>query len=502
MVMNASLFAATEPKRKISSHDYKQRSWELREALIEAQQTLRQHGNFPVLALFSGMETAGKGETLNLLNEWMDPRWLVTRAYGRPSEEERQRPGFWRFWRDLPPRGRIGLFLGAWYYHPLTSYSFGRINSARLQQQLEKINLFEAMLAADGAVVIKFWFHLSREHQLKRLRQLSEDPLERWRVGVADWEQWHHHNEFIAAGQQIIHGTSHDHAPWHVIAGWDERHRNLAVADLLQAALQQHLRPPSRRRRTARTGPAPSLPELPLGSPLRQLDLGQKVGAARYRHALREQQAALNHWHRLAAERRISTVVVFEGPDAAGKGGAIRRVTAALEAPLYRVHPTAAPTDEELAHHYLWRFWRHLERAGRVTIYDRSWYGRVLVERVEGLASADEWWRAYDEINEFEAELVHHGIVLVKFWLQIDKSEQLKRFRNRENTPHKRWKLTADDWRNRNKWDQYELAAHDMLERTSTEHAPWFLIAANDKRFARIEVLGTLCRRLENALQP
>ena len=193
-------------------------------------------------------------------------------------------------------------------------------------------------------------------------------------------------------------------------------------------------------------------------------------------------------------------ILALEGWDAAGKGGAIRRVTHALDARMYRVIPIAAPTDEERAHHYLWRFWRHLPRLGRITIYDRTWYGRVLVERAEGFASEAEWMRAYKEINEFEEQLTEHGIVLVKYWLHISADEQLERFKERETAPWKQYKITPEDYRNREKMNLYEQAASDMIARTSTEFSPWTLVEANDKRYARIKVLRTLCDRLDAAL--
>jgi polyphosphate kinase 2 (PPK2 family) len=230
------------------------------------------------------------------------------------------------------------------------------------------------------------------------------------------------------------------------------------------------------------------------------LDMSQQLGKSDYKKQLQECQARLNQLHRKALKKKISTILVFEGPDAGGKGGAIRRITRALDARHYQVIPTAAPTDEERAHHYLWRFWRHLSRAGRIIIFDRSWYGRVLVERVEQLASEDEWRRAFAEINEFEEQLTDHGILLIKYWVHITKDEQLERFKAREQTPHKRWKLTEEDWRNRDRWEDYEWAVNDIVEHTSTTTAPWVLVEGNDKRFARIKVIRTFCDRLEAML--
>lgn len=495
-----SPFKDAEQGRKIASKAYKQRVPALRETLLATQLRLLTDGRFPVILVLAGMDVAGKGDALNTLNSWMDARWLLTRAYGSPSPEERERPDFWRYWRDLPPRGRIGLFLGSWYYAPLHDHGHGRISEKQFQQRLARIQRFETMLAADGALILKFWLHLSREHQLQRLRRLTEDPVQRWRVGLNDWEQWHHYATFCASGAQAIEATATPATPWHVVDSRDSRYRDLQIAERLLEALRQRLDD------TASPAVAPAAKQIAFrsaqrsGNPLARLELSQHYDKATYRHELNHWQGRLNHYSRLAAERGLSTVLVFEGMDAAGKGGVIRRITAALEARHYQALPFAAPTEEERAHHYLWRFWRHLGRAGRFTLYDRSWYGRVLVERVEGFASPAEWQRAYEEINAFEQELTDHGLLLLKYWLQIDKQTQLERFHERRDTPHKRWKLTDDDWRNRKRWDDYQQAARDMLNRTATHHAPWALIAANDKRHARVEVLKILCQHLKEAL--
>ncbi len=496
--MQNNPFAAAERGQTIAAREYRRQEPALQEALLNVQQTLRQVARFPVLLVFSGLETAGKGETLNQLNAWMDPRWLHNCAYGRPSDEERERPEFWRYWRDLPPKGQIGLFLGAWYYPVLHDLSLELVSEAAIKQRLRRIRQFETTLAADGALILKFWLHLDRERQLKRLRQLTEDPLQRWRVGIPDWQQWHYHAEYIAGGAHLIQATDQPAASWHIVEGWDERYRNLTIGKLIDDSIRQRL---AATEAGVNPTPAPT-GKLPAKSALRVRTTARKLGKAAYLRQLREQQAELNRWHRVAAERGLSTVLVFEGMDAAGKGGTIRRIVEALEARRYRVLPFAAPTDEESAHHYLWRFWRRLGRAGRFTLFDRSWYGRVLVERVEGLASPEAWNRAYEEINQFEADLTEHGLVLIKFWLQIDASEQLKRFRERQSTPHKHWKLTDADWRNHKRWDDYQLAAHDMLTRTSPKIAPWHIVLANDKRRARIEVIRTINRRLKETLHP
>jgi polyphosphate:AMP phosphotransferase len=513
------MFRTAELGQKISKTEYKDREPLLRQELLQVQQELLKVGGFPVIIVFAGVDGAGKGATVNLLNEWMDPRWLVTRAYGAPSDEERERPEYWRFWRDLPPKGQIGLFLSCWYSKPVLDRVYEKITEAEFDERLDRIIAFEKELTDDGALILKFWMHLSKDAQKKRLKSLEKDPLLSWQVTEKDWDHWRLYDNFMEAAERNIMRTSTGKAPWSIVEGADANYRGLTVGNIILDAIKKRLEEyrlektlkEELRTRTAvekeevteaeseesAEGGAVSLQLTVLSA----LDMSQSIGKAEYKKQLKLLQGRLNLLHRKAKEQGISTLLVFEGPDAAGKGGAIRRLTAAMEARNYQVLPFAAPTDEERAHHYLWRFWRHLSRAGRVTIFDRSWYGRVLVERVEGFALEEEWRRAYAEINDFEAQLIEQGMVLLKFWVHITKDEQLARFQSREQTPHKRWKLTEEDWRNREKWELYEQAVNDMVERTSTSKTPWVLVEGNDKLFARIKVLRTLCDQLEQALK-
>ncbi len=513
------MFRTAELGRTITKADYLSQIPRLRKALVDVQQRLRQNASFPVIVVFGGVDGAGKSETVNLLNEWLDPRWVVTRAYGPPSDEMLERPEFWRYWRDLPARGRIGLFLSCWYSRPILDRVFGGSREADLDENLDRIVAFERALAEDGALIIKFWMHLGKDAQKRRLKALEKDPLTRWRVSQSDWENWQRYDDFIAAAERTIMRTSTGRAPWHIVEGSCKRYRSLTVGKRLHTAILEHvpvveirnqaLAELETRRDAAETTvdeegnpeDGAELVTLPRMTVLDSLDMSQSVSKTDYEHLLETWQGKVNGVFREAKAKGISTVLVFEGWDAAGKGGTIRRVTPALDARYVDVIAIAAPTDEERAHHYLWRFWRHLSRAGRLTIFDRSWYGRVLVERVEGFAAEPEWRRSYMEINHFEDQLVRHGIVLLKFWLHITKDEQLQRFHARERIEYKRWKLTEEDWRNREKWDQYEAAVNDMVERTSTRIAPWTLVEANDKRFARIKVLKTIAAGIEAGLK-
>jgi polyphosphate:AMP phosphotransferase len=497
------MFETAELGQTVSKQDYLERVPLLRERLLDAQQRLRT-APFPVLVLFAGVDGAGKSDTTNLLNEWLDPRWITTLAYSTPSEEEVERPEFWRFWRDLPAKGQIGIFLSAWYSEPLLQNAFGKTDLSELDRELEKILAFERTLVDDGALILKFWMHLGKDQQKERLTALEADPTQRWRVTKRDWKHWKMYKKFVRAAEQIIMRTSTGNAPWTIVEGMDDRYRSLKVATHLLEEVERRLGEPL----PGANNDAPVADHRSQEGSMRIAERtilsGVELSHSLEKRAYSEEQdqlhARLNPLHRLAYESKVSTILVFEGWDAGGKGGAIRRITRALDARNYQVFAIGPPTDEEQAHHYLWRFWRHLSRAGRFTIYDRSWYGRVLVERVEGFATKTEWRRAYAEINDFERQLADHGTVVLKFWIHISPEEQERRFKDRAETPYKRWKLTEEDWRNREKWAEYESAVDDMIERTSTAVAPWHLISGNDKRYARVEILTRICEALEARL--
>ncbi len=451
-----------------------------------------------MLLLLRGVDGAGKGDTANLLHEWIDPRGIATCAYGAPSDEERERPEAWRYWRDLPSHGRIGIFLSAWYHAPLIDRVYGRIDDGEFARRLERIRDFERTVTDDGTLIVKLWMHLGRDEQKRRLRSLEGDPDLAWRVTEMDWRHWRMYDEFVSTAERILRGTDTDAAPWTILDGREKAWRNLRVGELLRDRIRAHLeKAAAEKAEKRRVAPTWKRERRGLVS---SLDLGQRLEKSTYRKKLLSLQGRLNRLYRLARSEGIPTVLAFEGWDASGKGGAIRRVTAALDARGYRVNQIGAPSAEERAHHYLWRFWQYLPRAGDVTIFDRSWYGRVLVERIEGFATEAEWKRAYREINEFEAQLVDSGTVVVKFWMHICAEEQEKRFAARQKVPYKSWKLTEEDWRNRKRWREYEQAAEDMVELTGTDVAPWTLVEGNDKRFARVKVLRTVCEALERAL--
>jgi polyphosphate:AMP phosphotransferase len=489
------MFESAELGHKIDKTTYERAVPALRAALLNAQYDLAEAVRFSALIVIGGVDGAGRGETVNLLNEWMDPRHIHTHAFPEPSGEEREHPRMWRFWRALPPKGKLGILFGAWHTEPIIKRVMREIKLAEVNAEIDEIVRFERMLTNEGMLLIKLWFHLSKERQQKRLKALEKDPQTRWRVTDTDWARFKLYDRFRAVSEYYLRHTSTGEAPWAVIEGEDARYRSLTVGKLLLGSLRERL---DSKMPAQPVGKAPALlPAIDGRNLIGSLDLSKRLPKQKYESQLEKWQGRLNALSREAKFKRLSVAIVFEGPDAAGKGGAIRRITGALDARQYLGIPIAAPTEEERAQPYLWRFWRHLPRRGRLTIYDRSWYGRVLVERVEGFCTEADWMRAYSEINDFEEQLVLNRTLLAKFWLQISKDEQLKRFKLREKTSFKRFKITAEDWRNRKKWDVYQIAADEMVQRTSTSLAPWTLVEANDKFYARIKVLKTLVQRIE-----
>ena len=494
------MFETAELGRKLSKEEYAAELPEIRARLLAAQFALRTT-KVPVIVVIAGADGSGKGDTVNRLLEWLDPRGVETNVFGSRTDEERDRPAAWRFWRTLPERGRIGIFFGSWYTEPILKRTTGKIGKARFEADLARVAFFEKSLARDGALFVKCWFHLSKDAQGKRLKKFEKDPETRFKVSRLDWKHFGHFDTFVEVAERAIQTTDAADTPWTIVEAADDRWRDLAVGRALAEALEARLATvkEAEERKAALKKAAPAKPAKGAGI-LSTIDLERTVSEEEYKKELPRLQARLAELAWEGKRKGVSSVAVFEGSDAAGKGGAIRRVTWALDARLYRVIPIAAPTDEERAHHYLWRFWRHIPPGGSFTIYDRSWYGRVLVERVEGFAKEEEWKRAYLEINDFEAQLVESGIALSKLWLHISPEEQLRRFREREQVEWKKHKITDEDWRNREKWSAYETAIDEMVARTSTHDAPWTLVSATDKKAARLEVLTTLCDRLEEAL--
>jgi polyphosphate:AMP phosphotransferase len=490
------MFDSANLDHRVDKATYKAEVETLREQLLLAQNELVGAPRFPVVVIVGGVEGAGKGESVNLLLEWLDPRRVQVYGFSEPSPEERERPPLWRYWRALPPKGTIGVFFGAWHTQPVVGHATGELSEAAFEAQISDLLRFERMLCDEGVLLLKFWFHLTKKQQKRRLTDLSDDPDTSWRVTEQEWSFHEQYDAFASTAEHFLRRTSTGQAPWFVIPGAEPRYRSLRFGRSLLGSIRERLDQP----KAPVPDDSPELSPPEVVNVLSALDQSKTVDDDTYEEELERWQGRLALACRHKRFQKRGLVVVFEGVDAAGKGGAIRRLVHALDARHYQVVPIAAPTDEERAQPYLWRFWRHLPRRGRTVVFDRSWYGRVLVERVEGYCEERDWMRGYGEINDFESDLVEHGYVVAKFWLQITQDEQLQRFRERETVPWKRFKITQEDWRNREKAAAYDAAVCDMIDRTSTSEVPWTLIPANDKNHARLAVLQALVLRLEQAL--
>jgi polyphosphate:AMP phosphotransferase len=494
--MIIAMLSAAAAGNTVTKADFRAALPDLRLGLLNAQFDLAET-DVPVIVIIAGDDRVGANGLVNRLNEWMDARYLDTEVFTDDTDDARARPSAWRLWRALPPRGRMALWVGG-LMRVVRSTIAGEIDEDDMQRWARHLRRTQRMWLADGALVLKFFVHTPADVQKKRLKKARKKQQDAWRYDDRDWTLADDLDDAVPLIEQALRETSVPGAPWTIIEGTDKRYRDLSVAQSILAAVDARLAAPR--------GTQPGVPDAPYVDPdqtasvLAHVDLDLAVDKATYRRRLAALQGELHSLADEARRRGVPVVLAFEGWDAGGKGGAIRRITQALEAGDYRVHAVAAPTAQERQYHYLWRFWRDIPRDGRIAIYDRTWYGRVLVERVEGFATPAEWQRAYDEILDFEEQLTEHGAVLAKFWLHISPDEQLARFRARENTAYKRHKITEEDYRNREKWDEYTAAVDQMVVRTSTATAAWHIISGNDKRNARLEVLDAVVRSLTRAL--
>lgn len=472
--------------KKVPKKEYGEQARALGKELSALQQQARRR-KLPVIVLLEGWDAAGKGGLISDLILNFDPRGCRVHTVSPATELERREPVLWRYWRMIPKAGEIAVLDQSWYRDVSTACPEEDICGAELKRRIRGINAFERELTDAGYLILKFFIHIDRKEQKRRLQRLAETPSASWRATELDFKRNRKYETYYRAFDEMLARTDTPCAPWRLLSGTDRHAASLellsAVAGGIRAAL-------GRAPQTGASGPAdpggyrflamPKLAEVPLTRTMEREEYERRLEAAQHR---------LSELHGELYRKRIPAVLVYEGWDAAGKGGNIRRVAKALDPRGYEVVPIAAPSPDEAARHYLWRFWSNLPRDGHIAIFDRSWYGRVLVERVEGLCTEAEWKRAYREINEFERELCDWGAVVLKFWLQIDRDEQLRRFQARQNTPEKQWKLTDEDWRNREKWDQYETCVNDMLTYTSTDFAPWHVIESQDKKVGRIRTL-------------
>lgn len=490
------MLEAIDLDKRISREEYRKIHDELSIRISVLQRNAKEAG-VPVIIAFEGLDGAGKGSRINDLIQAIDPRNFLVHSIRTPNEDEKMRPFLWRFWIKTPARGRIAIFDRSWYARVYTKRVSGKLSGEEMTAALGDIGAFERQLADSGAVIVKFFLHIDRREQKKRFKKLEGNSSTTWRITAKDWRNHKRFDDYLRVIDDIIGRTDFDFAPWTVVEAVDGRFANIKVMQTFISAVERGIEraaTPTVAARSARTAP----PVRNLNSSiLARVDLSLSLSREEYAAKLEPRQERLRELEHEIYMRRIPLIVIYEGWDAAGKGGNIRRVIQEMDPRGYEVIPVAAPNDIERAHHYLWRFWCAVPKAGHITIFDRSWYGRVLVERVEGFCAEGDWMRAYREINEMEEHLANFGAVLVKFWLEIDRDEQLRRFEERRAIPHKNWKITDEDWRNREKWDLYREAVDEMLFRTSTPAAPWTIVESNSKHYARIKTMDTIIARLE-----
>ncbi len=468
---------------------------EVEQEKLASNQMAIKEARVPVMVIFEGWGAAGKGSVLSRVIKEMDPRFFEVATMGStPSEAELRRPFLWRYLVEIPEQGQFKFFDTWWKEEVTTGVLDGTLDQDAYDRRIDSINVAERQLIDNGYQVMKFFFHITQKEQRSRLDALRDNPTTSWRVNDDDYWENDHYDECLRVYDRYLRDTNRSSAPWYIIDSKDRAWATLQVLEFLNkgietAILNRGVTAPIRQ----------NVFPLKRTVPLADIPLDKTIEDEEYKTQLKALQARLGELHNELYLKRIPVIMAYEGWDAAGKGGNIKRITSALDPRGYKVHPIAKPEPHELARHYLWRFWRRLPKSGHIGIFDRTWYGRVMVERLEGLCSENDWQRAFNEMNEFEKELADWGAVIIKFWVQIDKETQLERFTDRQNTPEKQWKITEEDWRNREKWDLYEEAVDEMLRKTNTTFAPWHVLESNDKKYARIKALQIVVDALEKA---
>ncbi|MBQ7582176.1 MAG: polyphosphate:AMP phosphotransferase [Lachnospiraceae bacterium] len=487
----------TDLKAEISKEDFKARMDELEVSLNALERKLWEK-KIATMIVVEGLDAAGKGEVINKLILPMTPKDFTVYAESAETEEERMHPYFWRFWSKTPEKGRIAIFDGSWYKSVLIDRFDGTTKKKDLPGKFEDINTFEQMLADDGVLVLKFFLYISKKEQKKRFEKLLSSKATKWRVTKQAVERNKHYAKYVEMAEDMLAATNSEFAPWTIVEAEQIRYAELKLMEAVEKAFADRIEEAEKAKKPVVNGKFSrkkyETQTLSKVTPLQEMTFEE------YKEKKAKLTAELRELHGKLYQARIPVVLCFEGWDAAGKGGAIHRLTNALDPRGYVVNPVSAPNDIEKAHHYLWRFWTKVPKDGHIAIFDRSWYGRVMVERIEGFCSENDWQRAYREMNQMEKQFANHGAIVLKFWLQIDKDEQEKRFTERQNNPDKNWKITDEDFRNREKWDLYEQAVDEMLMKTSTNYAPWIIVEGNNKYYARIKVLETVAKALRERL--
>jgi polyphosphate:AMP phosphotransferase len=461
------------------------------------QRALRDY-KIPTIIVVEGWNASGITMVINELIQYLDPRGFSLFSIGSPSDEERARPLLWRFWTKIPEKGRIAIFARSWYSRALAENIVGIDWKKDLKRSISSINNFERQLSDDGAIILKFFLHISKDEQKRRLDMRELDPLTSWMITKGDWDFHNQYDSYVPIIEQIIEETDTQKIPWKIIEATDKNYTILTFYSTVIKALEKRFALADIQDKNNHKNEIIKPKKVEIK---RKSSITNSFSKEEYQQKLVQYQDRVRDILYRLYKRKIPLIIVYEGWDAAGKGGNIMRFVRHMNPRGYDVVSISHPDQTELNHHYLWRFYTRFPRAGHMTIFDRSWYGRVLVERVEGFCTEYEWKRAYNEINEMEEHYIESGGGLIKFWLEISNEEQLKRFKQRKEDPLKQWKISDEDWRNRDKWDLYEAAVDEMLARTSTSIAPWTIVESDDKLFARLKTLKTVIHYCESLLK-
>ena len=490
-------------KTNLNQSTYKMDKKEYRGILSEAEATLTRlqqevrEAGLPVIVVFEGWGASGKGTSISRLTNPLDPRYFDVRSAGKVTEDKIMRPFLWSFWTYLPPRGQIVIMDKSWHRIILPGVREDwRLTGTESAGFYSDVNAFERQLTDDGYLIIKFFLHIGKEEQRNRFRTLEKDPNASWRLRPHDWAQNDYYEHNLLLFDKMLTATSTEDNPWHIIEAEDKRFATCKIMRIVIDQISTKLKDRNWKKPEPTAAPAIHIPQK-----LQTVSPSQTVEDAEYKDKLDHYQRRMRELCNKLYVSRRSVTVAYEGWDAAGKGGNIKRLTSEVDPRCYAVVPVGPPSQHELSRHYLWRFKVKMPKDGHMTVFDRSWYGRVLIERVDELTPPHIWQRGYEEINEMERHLTSHGMILLKFWLHIDRDEQLRRFEDRQNDPAKQHKITDADWNNRRNWDKYEVAVNEMLAHTDKPHAPWVIVESNNKKFARIKVLKTVTETLDNAMR-
>ena len=486
--------------KKMDKEEYKEKMEVLEVRIGKLQRECKELG-IPVMIAFEGYGASGKGVQIGKLIQALDPRGFEVYAVKTETEEERMHPFMWRFWTKMPANGRIAIYDSSWYRKVLVDRFDKRTKKKELPAAYDSICSFEKQLTDGGMVLIKIFLAIDKKEQKKRFRKLMDSEDTAWRVSEGDLKRNKEFEKYEQMNEEMLVRTDTDYAPWNIVEATDRRFATAKIYSIIIETLSKKIKEVQKAKESAEREPLEKTKGTLVDNILAQADLTKTVTREEYKERIEKLQDKIEKLHGELYRRRIPVVLGFEGWDARGKGGAVKRLTAKMDPRGFVVHPTASPNDIERAHHYLWRFWTAMPKAGHVAIFDRTWYGRVMVERIEGFCTKDEWQRAYKEINDMERDLTNAGAIVLKFWMQIDKDEQERRFKARQENPEKQWKITDEDWRNREKWDQYEVAVNEMLMKTSTTSAPWIVVEGNCKYYARIRVLESVIEAIEERLK-